>query len=121
MESGKEKVEASKETLPFFFFLFYLSMVDLQCCVNFCCEINFAVQQSDAHKCILFHILSHDGLSQDIEYSSLCYTVGQFIHPAYNSLCLPTPTAYSILSSFPSPLEITNLFSVSVNLFLFHR
>ena len=25
---------------------------------------------------ILFHILFHYGLSQDIEYSSLCYTVG---------------------------------------------
>ena len=51
-------------------------MVDLQCCVNFCCEINFAVQQSDAHKCVLFHILFYDGLSQDIEYSSLCSTLG---------------------------------------------
>ena len=25
---------------------------------------------------ILFHILFHSGLSQDIEYSSLCFTVG---------------------------------------------
>ena len=25
---------------------------------------------------ILFHILFHYGLSQDIEYSSLCYTIG---------------------------------------------
>ena len=35
------------------------------------------VQQSDSviH---IFHILFHCGLSQDIEYSSLCYTVGTF-------------------------------------------
>ena len=32
---------------------------------------------------ILFHILSHDGLSQDIEYNSLCYTVGLVVHPFY--------------------------------------
>ena len=28
------------------------------------------------HIYILFHILSHYGVSQNIEYSSLCYTVG---------------------------------------------
>ena len=33
-----------------------------------------AVQQSDS--VILFHILFHYGLSQNIEYISLCYTVG---------------------------------------------
>ena len=37
-----------------------------------------AVQQSDSviHMYILFHTLFHYVLSQDIEYSSLCYTVG---------------------------------------------
>ena len=39
-----------------------------------------SVQQSDSvlylYICILFHILFHYGLSQGIEYSSLCYTVG---------------------------------------------
>ena len=37
-----------------------------------------AVQQSDSviHMYILFHILSHYDLSEDIEYSFLCYTVG---------------------------------------------
>ena len=36
-----------------------------------------AVQQND---CYLFHILFHYGLSQDIEYSSLCYIVGTYHH-----------------------------------------
>ena len=46
-----------------------------------------AVQQSDSviHTCMyldmLFHVLFHYGLSQDIEYSSLYYTV--------RSGCLP--------------------------------
>ena len=30
--------------------------------------------------CILFYIVSHDGLLQDIEYSSLCYTVDLIIY-----------------------------------------
>ena len=36
-----------------------------------------AVQQSDSaiHIDTFFHILCHDGLPQDIEYSSLCSTV----------------------------------------------
>ena len=40
-----------------------------------------AVQQSDSviHMYILFHILSHYDLSEDIEYSSLCYTVASLI------------------------------------------
>ena len=32
---------------------------------------------------ILFHILFHYGLSQDIEYSSLCYTVGPVVYSSY--------------------------------------
>ena len=32
---------------------------------------------------MLFHILFHYGLSQYIEYSSLCYTVGHVVYPFY--------------------------------------
>ena len=42
-------------------------------------SVNFystARQFSYTYVYILFHILFQDGLSQDIEYSSLCYTVG---------------------------------------------
>ena len=47
-----------------------------------------AVEQSDSvththththtHTYVLFHVLFHYGLSQDSEYSSLCYTVGLY-------------------------------------------
>ena len=56
-----------------FFNLFYWRIVDLQCSVSFCC---LAKWFSYTYTYILFHILFHDGLSQDIEYSSLCYKVG---------------------------------------------
>ena len=44
------------------------SLVDLQC-VNFCCTAQWF---SYTHIYILFYILFHYGLSQDIGYSSLC-------------------------------------------------
>ena len=53
--------------------LFYSSIVNLQCCINFCC---IAKWFSYTYAYILFHILFHYGLSQDIVYSSLCYTGG---------------------------------------------
>ena len=67
----------------------------------------------------LFHILFHDGLSQDIEYSSLCSTVGSCcLSILYILVCIYQPQT-------PNPslshLATTSLFSVSVILFLFHR
>ena len=43
---------------------------------------------------ILFHILFHYSLFQDVECSSLCYTL--FIHSKYNSLHLLIPSSHSI-------------------------
>ena len=57
----------------FFFNLFYSSIVGLQCCINFCCTEKWL---GYTHIPILFHILFHYGLSQDIENGSLSYTVG---------------------------------------------
>ena len=45
----------------------YWSVVELQCCVNFCC---------------IFFLFQY-GLSQDIEYSSLCCTVGPCLSIPY--------------------------------------
>ena len=50
----------------------YWTIVDLYCCVNFCCTAKWL---SHRHIYNLYYVLFHYGLSQDIEYSSLCYTV----------------------------------------------
>ena len=49
-------------------------MVDLQCCVNFCYTTKWLVYVSIhthtyTHMDILFHLIFHDGLSQNIKYS----------------------------------------------------
>ena len=70
---------------------------------------------------ILFHILFHYGLSQDIEYSSLVLYSRTllFINLIYNTLHLLIPNSQSIHPLTPTFLAITSLFSVSQ--FLFHR
>ena len=79
------------ENVLILFFYFYWSVVDLECCVN------FAVQKSDSDIYILFHY----GLSQDIQYSSLCYTVGPCcLSILYIIVCYHI-CYYSLLSANP--------------------
>ena len=59
----------------FFNNLFYWSIVDLQCHISFCCMVKWF---SYTHMYILFHILFHYGLPQDIGCSSLCYIAGPY-------------------------------------------
>ena len=107
-------------TACFFFFKIYFIEVQL----IFNVVLISAVQQSDSvlHIYILFHILSHYGLSQDTEYSSLCYTVGPCcLSILYIIVCIcqsqtPTPSLPTFL-----PLGNYSLFSMSVSLFLFCR
>ena len=47
-------------------------MVDLQCCASFW---SMAVWLSHTCIYIVFYILSHYGLSRDVEYRSLCHTL----------------------------------------------
>ena len=61
---------------------FYWSIVDLHCCVDFCYSEKWL-----SYTYILFHY----GLSWDIEYSSLCYTVAAAAKPLQScpTLCDP--------------------------------
>ena len=67
---------------------------NLQCCLSFWCTAKWF---SYPYIYILFHILFRDGLSQDIEYSSLSSKTLLFIHPICNSLYLLIPYSQSIL------------------------
>ena len=66
-----------------------------------------AVQQSDLVIHIytfFFKLFSTVFLSQDFEYSSLCYRTLFFIHPICTSLHLLIPNSHSIHSPAPFPL-----------------
>ena len=60
-------------TLTFLIY-FYWSAVDLHCCANLCCTAKW-LSYIPIDILFFLSIISHC-LSQDIEYSSLCYTVG---------------------------------------------
>ena len=70
-----------------------------------------------------FNILFHYGLSQEIGYSSLYYTVGRCCLSILTVIVwvyqpqIPSPS----LSLPPAPLATTSMISMSVSLFLFHR
>ena len=62
-----------------------------------------AIQQRNSviHVYILFPILFHSGLSQDMEHSPLCYTVDLFVYPFYIHQHLLIPNSQSVLPSLP--------------------
>ena len=78
-----------------------------------------ALQQSDivihTHIYILFYILLHYGLSQDIESSFLYFRTLLLIQSVCNSLHLLTPDSQSIPSQPPPP----QVSSLGLRLFLF--
>ena len=79
--------------------LFYQNIVYLQCCFNFCWIAKWFIY---AYIYTLFHILFHYGILQDIEYRSLCYTIGPcFICFTYSGLYLLVPNSQFIPPPFP--------------------
>ena len=61
---------------------------------------------------ILFHILFHYGLSQDVEYSSLCYTGRPCLSVLKMSLHLLTSNSQSIPPPLLTHFATTSLVSV---------
>ena len=77
-----------------------------------------AAQQSDSAvhiETLFFFILFHDGLSQDVECSSL----HSIVYPFYiQESASVDPELPGLLSPTPCPLASTNLFSMSVSLII---
>ena len=62
---------------------------------------------------VFFNILFHRGLSQDSEYSSLCYTLGPCCLPILNEIaCIHQPQSPSASLSLPPPHSLGNHKSV---------
>ena len=126
LRSNLIAVSTFTRNVVFFFLLKYSWLTMLWNCstivaVNFCCTAKWF---SYTYIYILFHILSsQDGLSQDIEYSSLCYTAGPCcLSILYIVICIcSSQIPNSSLPNSPSLLATTSLFSMSVSLFLFHK
>ena len=97
------------------YFLFCWSIMVLLCCVNF---QRAAKWSSYIHTFFFMFFFSRYSLSQDIEYSSLCYRVESCV----SILCIIDCTCWSqtstpFLPRLPSPLATTTPTSVSLSLF----
>ena len=84
----------------FLFNLSYGSIVDSQCCVRFYCSVRWF---SYARTYVLFDVLPHFGLSQDIESSSLCCTGGPRLSILYETVCICQPQTPSPSFRTPPP------------------
>ena len=87
--------------LPMCWFLLYSKMIHIHIYIYIYIYTHF------------FHILVHYGLSQDIEYSSLCYTVRLCcLFILYITVCICNPSVP--LHPSPFSLATTSLFSISL-------
>ena len=87
-----------------FIFFFLMSVVDLQCCVSFCCTAYDTV----THVCVsLSHTIFLHGLSQETGQRSLCCTGGPHCLSTLNVKSLPLPTPNSPSNPCP-PLPLGN-------------
>ena len=88
----------------------------------FSAQLSYSPTLTSIHVYILFHIISHYGLSHDIDYNSLCNTVETCcLSIIYVVVCIhqsqtPSPSLHHLL-----PPWQPQFCSLSVNLFLFHR
>ena len=103
-----------------FFVLIYWSIVDLQCCVNFCCREKRVscclVARSYTCVCIYIHfsIMVYHRILNMVPYAVVGPCCGSIL---YNSLPLLVPNSQSFLP----PWQPQDLASVSMSLFLFYR
>ena len=106
-------------------FFFNWSVVDLQCCANFCCtakwfSYTYIYIYTHTHF-FFFNIPLWFIIGYSLWFSVLHSRTLLFIHSIHESLHLRTPASHSVSPPVPLPLATTRLFYMFVNLFLFHR
>ena len=94
-------------------FLFFCSVlnwstVDVRCSINFCCTTKWF-----SYIYITFHIIFYYGLSQGIEYSSMCYRVGPYYLLKYIIVYICWSQTPNPPPPTPPTLATTNLFLMS--------
>ena len=103
--------------VAFVLFICFWSLVDLQCCVNFCCMAKwFGYRHTESSLRYSFSWRFITG-----KCNSLCHAVGPCLSVSYiiADVCSPQPSAHP--PPTPSPWAATGLVSMSARLFLFHR
>ena len=88
-------------------------VVSSQCCVNFCCTAKWPrYTYIYIYIYIIFHIFFHYGLSEETEYSSLCYTLGPCLSVLYIIVCIfssHTPSPFTPPFSPPCQPQVSSL------------
>ena len=96
----------SKEIIKYILFLLYSKIFKKifllkYGCFIMCQSLLYSKVTSCTHIDILLYILFHYGLSQDLHYSSLCYTLGPCLSIRNVVICIQLPQAPSPSLSLP--------------------
>ena len=107
--TGEENILCFPSLSTYLFFLalslkkIYWSIADLQCCVSFKGTAKW-FHYTCTYIFIIFQILFPYSLLQNIEYSSLCYTVGPcWLFTLYIVVCVFQSQAPNLSLPFPPP------------------
>ena len=109
LQTGEENILCFPSLSTYLFFLalslkkIYWSIADLQCCVSFKGTAKW-FHYTCTYIFIIFQILFPYRLLQNIEYSSLCYTVGPcWLFTLYIVVCVFQSQAPNLSLPFPPP------------------
>ena len=108
-------------SLFIFFFNFYWSIVDLQCCVSFCCTASESVIHVHIYIHYFFRFFFHIGHYRVLSRVPCAIQQVVISYLFYIQQCVYVNPSLPINPSPPYPLVTISLFSTSVALYLYCR